>query len=121
MATPNTLVLDSANLPSPSEFVRKVGKRIAQRRLADGSLDEVGISSAKYEFRIKWSKLSETERDTIQTKFLALQGGSTVSFTDIEGDSYTVGNAEGQDEIEWEYYVSAGTIYYRGYLRLRQI
>lgn len=121
MATPSIPTLGGTNLPMPSEVILKVGRRIVQRRLADGTLDEVLIqSSTKRVFTLKWIKLSETERDTIVTKFTGLLGGSTATFVDIEGDSYTVANDEGQDEIEFEYYTSSGVIYYKGSLRLRE-
>lgn len=122
MATPNTLVLGGNNLPMPSEYSMKVGKRIVQRRMADGSLQEVAItSSAKRVFSMKWLKLSETQRDTIVTAFTALQGGSTATFSDIEGDSYTVANDDGQDEIEFDLFTSSGVIYYKGSLKLREV
>ncbi|HOO49964.1 MAG TPA: hypothetical protein PLK94_01605 [Alphaproteobacteria bacterium] len=121
MATPSTPTLGGTNLPMPSEVILKVGRRIVQRRLADGSLDEVVVqASTKRVFTLKWVKLSETERDTIVTKFVGILGGTTATFVDVEGDSYTVSNDEGQDEIEFEYYVSSGVIYYKGSLRLRE-
>lgn len=120
MATPTTMVLGGSNLPDASEFKRKVGKSITQRRLANGSLHEVEVGSTKKVFTIVWNKITEAERDVIETKFASLQGGGTLSFTDVEGDVYTVANDEGQDEIEFDYFTSSGTLYYRATLRLRE-
>lgn len=111
MSAPTDISLDGATLAKPSGFKIKFGKRSVTRKMADGSIQEAILNAtAKRVFIIEWSKLTAAQKSTLETKYGALFGTS-LTFVDIHGTSYTVSNDEGQDEIEFELYVSANEIY----------
>lgn len=121
MTAPANITLDGTTLAKPSGFKIKFGKRSVTRKMADGTLQEAVLNNtSKRVFIIEWSKLTATQKTDIETKYAALFG-SSLTFVDIHGTSYTVSNDEGQDEIEFDLYVSANEIYYRTNLRLREV
>lgn len=120
MSAPQTISLGGSSLPSPSTFRIKYGKRSVTRKMADGSLQEAVVNTTpKRVFIMAWLKLSAAQYATIQSKYAALFGTNS-TFVDVHGTSYTVTNDEGQDELEFELYVSGGEMYYKTSLRLRE-
>ena len=121
MSAPADISLDGSTLARPSTFLIKYGKRSVTRIMADGSLQEAVMNNtAKRVFTMGWQKLTASQKTTLESKYAALFGTS-LTFVDIHGTSYTVTNDEGQEEIEFEIFVSANEIYYRTQLRLREV
>lgn len=121
MSAPTDISLDGSTLAKPSAFKIKYGKRSVTRKMASGALEEAVLNStAKRVFTITWAKITAAQKTTIESKYAALFGTS-LTFVDIHGTSYTVSNDEGQEEIEFELYVSANEIYYKSQLRLREV
>lgn len=116
-----TTVLNSYTLADPSEFTVVAGYRGASFRMANGAVKfDTVVAGAKREFLLSWQNISDADKEEIITAYLTATG-SGVSFTDPEGDSWTVTMADDMAPIEWRATKAAAGLRYSGSIRLREV
>ena len=89
--------------------------------MADGSIvHDLTDATGRHTFRLRWEYLTAAEKLTITTQWNAIKN-TTATYTDIEGNSYTVTQPEVGAKLEVEPEVTAsGEIAYHVSLELKE-
>lgn len=116
-------VLQGDTLPWPSAYEEKYGQRAVSFETANANLVFQRITTtAKREFTLTWTAISNADRGTILDAYDALLStGGTDNFTSIHGDLFTVTPMPGNPPLEGEFLNTPGGGKYNLSMRLREV
>lgn len=116
-----TVTINGVTIANPSEYRETYTHLGAARQMADGSIvrDLVNASS-KSRFFLAWNRLTETQKDTLETTINTLAAATaTVTFVAPDGSSYSVWQDPDSVESEFEMWTDgANTVLWRTTLRM---
>lgn len=121
---PTQPVLATYTLPHPGEYSDSPVLRGTATEMANGAIhfEIIGAAALKREFELSWPALTETQKDTVETAWLALATSyASNNFTSPAGDTHTVTRHPDQESLKFESFASQGVLRYKTTLRLREV